>query len=85
MNEIIEMTKKEYPEIDNYLLWICAVDYVMEEMGIKKDSVKGKELYDLYLKERKTFIYNTVKIEEGKKLKSEYNVSQQVDGPSEDE
>ena len=85
VNEIIEMTKKEYPEIDNYLLWLCAVDYVMEEMGLKKDSDKGKELYDLYLKERKTFIYNTVNVEEGDKIKSEYNVLQQVDGPSEDE
>ena len=43
------MTKKEYPEVDNYLLWLCAVDYVMEEMGLKKDPDKGKELYDLYL------------------------------------
>ncbi len=28
VNEIMEATKKEYPNIDNYLLWLCAVDYV---------------------------------------------------------
>ena len=26
VNEIMEATKKEYPNIDNYLLWVCAVD-----------------------------------------------------------
>ena len=36
VNEIMEMTKKEYPTIDNYLLWVCAVDYVLEEKGQKK-------------------------------------------------
>ena len=30
VNEIMEMTKKEYPTIDNYLLWVCAVEYVKE-------------------------------------------------------
>ena len=36
VNEIMEITKKEYPTIDNYLLWVCAVDYVLEEKGLKK-------------------------------------------------
>ncbi len=31
VNEIIEATKKEYPNVDNYLLWLCSVDYVLEE------------------------------------------------------
>ncbi len=33
VNEIMEATIKEYPEyptVDNYLLWLCAVDYVLE-------------------------------------------------------
>ncbi len=38
LNEIMEATKKEYPNIDNYLLWLCAVDYVLEEKGLKKDN-----------------------------------------------
>ncbi len=31
VNEIMEASKKEYPSMDNYLLWLCAVDYVLEE------------------------------------------------------
>ena len=27
-NEILERIKNDYPKIDNYLLWRCAVDYV---------------------------------------------------------
>ena len=84
VNEIMEMTKKEYPNIDNYLLWLCAVDYVLEEMGLKKDSDEGTQMFEKYLKERKTFIYNNVKVEEGDKITSDYNVLQQVSGPTED-
>ena len=64
VNEIMEMTKKEYPTIDNYLLWVCAVDYVLEEKGLKKDNENGVKMYEEYVKQRKTFIYNTVHVEE---------------------
>jgi hypothetical protein len=84
VNDILELTKKEYPNVDNYLLWLCAVDYVLEEMGLKKDSDEGTQLYEKYLKERKTFIYNTVRIEEDDKIKSEYNVLQELSGPEEE-
>ena len=36
VNELIEMTKttkKEFPEMDNDLIWLCAVDCVLEEKG----------------------------------------------------
>ena len=62
VNEIIEATKKEYPNMDNYLLWLCAVDYVLEEKGLKKDNDEGFKMYEEYIKERKIFIYNTVKV-----------------------
>ena len=64
VNEIIEMTKKEYPTMDNYLIWLCAVDYVLEEKGLKKDNEDGVKMYEEYVKQRKTFIYNTVHVEE---------------------
>ena len=64
VNEIIEMTKKEYPTIDNYLIWLCAIDFVLEEKGLKKDSVNGAKMYEEYVKQRNTFIYNTVKVED---------------------
>ena len=85
VNEILKLTKKEYSNVDNYLLWLCAVDYVLDEMGLKKDSDEGTQLYEKYLKERKTFIYNTVSVEDGDTIKSDYNVIQEVDGPTEDD
>lgn len=60
INELVEMTKLEYPQIDNYFVWLCACDFVMEELGIKNDTDLGKSLYEEFLKERKTFIYNNV-------------------------
>ena len=60
INELVEMTKLEYPQIDNYFLWLISVDFVMEELGIKNNTVLGKSLYEDFLKERKTFIYNSV-------------------------
>ncbi len=41
VNEIMEATKKEYPNIDNYLLWVCPVDCVLEEKGLKRDNEDG--------------------------------------------
>jgi len=64
VNEIIEATKKEYPNIDNYLLWVCAVDCVLEEKGLKRDNEDSLKLYEQYVNQRKIFIYNTVKIED---------------------
>ena len=58
----MEAAKKEYPNIDNYLLWLCAVDYVIEENGFKKDNDEGAKMYEEYIKQRKIFIYNTVNV-----------------------
>jgi hypothetical protein len=63
VNEIIEMTKKEYPNMDNYLIWLCAVDYVLEEKGLKNNNKDGANIYEEYVKQRKTFIYNNVTVE----------------------
>ena len=38
INELVELTKQEYPTIDNYLIWLCAVDYMMEELNLKKEN-----------------------------------------------
>ena len=89
VNEIMEATKKEYPNIDNYLLWLCAVDYVLEEKGLKKDNEEGVKMYEEYVKQRKIFIYNTVKVvredlkgpptlaEDDETIKYDYNVLQE--------
>ena len=78
VNEIIEATKKEYPNIDNYLLWLCAVDYVLEEKGLKQDEDDGVKMYEEYIKERKIFIYNTVKVQNDDVIKYDCNVLQEV-------
>lgn len=62
INELVEMTKLEYPQTDNYFIWLCACDFVMEELGIKNESELGKSLYEDFLKERKTTLYNSVQL-----------------------
>jgi hypothetical protein len=78
VNEIMEATKKEYPNVDNYLLWLCAVDYVLEEKGLKKENEDGVKMYEKYLEQRKIFIYNTVKVVDDDVVKYDYNVLQEV-------
>ena len=47
INELIELTKSKFPAVDDYFIWFCAVDYVMEELGLKNDNL-GKEQYNEY-------------------------------------
>jgi hypothetical protein len=74
----MEATKKENPNADNYLLWLCAVDHVLEEKGLKKDNEEGLKMYEDYVKQRKIFIYNTVRVEDDDVIKYDYNVLQEV-------
>jgi len=62
INELVELTKKEFPTMDNYFIWMSAVDYMMEELNIKKDSESGKQFYEDFLKERNKLIYNSVEL-----------------------
>jgi hypothetical protein len=62
INDLVELTKQEFPTMDNYLIWLCAVDYMMEELNIKTDNNFGKIMYDDFLKERNKFIYNSVEL-----------------------
>jgi hypothetical protein len=64
VNEICEQTKKEFPDVDNYFIWICAVDFVMyDEMKIERDSEAGKKLYEDFVNERDKVIYSCVQLE----------------------
>jgi hypothetical protein len=45
VNELVELSMKEFPDVDRYLLWLCAIDYVLkEEMKIDTvdDDIKEK-------------------------------------------
>ena len=64
INELVELTKQEYPTMDCYFIWMCAVDYMMEELNIKKDTDGGKSMYDDFLKERNKTVYNSVELNE---------------------
>jgi hypothetical protein len=64
INELVELTKQEYPNVDNYLIWICAVDYMIEELNIKVDNSSGKQLFEDYLIERNKTLYNCVELKE---------------------
>jgi hypothetical protein len=59
-------------------LWLCAVDYVLEEKGLKKDNEDGVKMYEEYLEQRKIFIYNNVRVEDDDVIKYDYNVLQEV-------
>lgn len=50
VNELVELTLKEFPNTDRYLIWVCAVDYHMREemkLNIDDEDIKTKvdEIY----------------------------------------
>ena len=62
INELMEQCKKEFPNIDNYLLWVCACDYMMEELGIKNENNDWEEVYKKVVEERKNTLYETIEL-----------------------
>ena len=50
--------------MDSYLIWICAVDYMIEELNIKVDNSSAKQLYEDSMKERNKTLYNSVELKE---------------------
>ena len=40
--------------MDNDLIWLCAVDCVLEEKGWKKDDENGAKMYEDSVKQTKT-------------------------------
>ena len=64
INELVELTKYEFPVMDNYFIWLAAVDYMIEELNIKVDNTSGKQCYEDYMKERNKTLYNSVELKE---------------------
>lgn len=47
VNELVELSMKEFPDVDKYFLWVCAVDYVMrEEMKIEINEEELQKTVD---------------------------------------
>ena len=45
VNELVELSLKQFPNVDKYLIWVCAVDYVMKEemkLNIDDEDIKLK-------------------------------------------
>ena len=64
VNELMELTKKEMPHMDNYLLWLCTLDYIIrEELKLDINETEAEEFYKKFQDQKETFIYNNVKIE----------------------
>jgi len=64
VNELMKLCKKEYPTIDNYLLWVQVVDYTLKD-ELKVDTTideHAKELYENYMKERDKREYQSVQL-----------------------
>ena len=64
VNELMELCKKQYPNLDFYLLWISTVDYVLkEELKVETTSEEqAKKWYDEYLNERNKREYQNVQL-----------------------
>lgn len=50
VNELVELSLKQFPNVDKYFLWVCAVDYVLKEemkLDIDDEDIKLKvdEIY----------------------------------------
>jgi hypothetical protein len=48
----------------NYLIWMAAVDYMIEELNIKVDNTSDKQLYEDCLIETNKTLYNNVELNE---------------------
>jgi len=46
LQELINNCKKEYSDIDPYIIWIYSVDYLLNKNGIYADEKLAKELYE---------------------------------------
>jgi hypothetical protein len=64
VNELMELCKKQYPNLDFYLLWILTVDYILkEELKVETTSEEqAKKWYDEYLNERNKREYQNVQL-----------------------
>jgi len=59
LEQLIEACKKEYPEQDNYVLWVVCMNYLLNEQGIYGDEAEAEKLRE----KRKEGIKYSVRIE----------------------
>jgi hypothetical protein len=62
IKELLELCKKEQPQMDSYWLWLCCVDFHIRE-ELKMDPPARSDLITIFEKERETLLYENIKIE----------------------
>ncbi len=53
INELIELSTKEYPDIDPYFIWVVSYNYLLNEQGVNPDEELVQKLRDERSKELK--------------------------------
>ena len=63
VNELVELSMKEFPDVDKYVLWVCAVDYVMrEEMKIEINEEELQKTVDEIYNIENKHVYECVSL-----------------------
>ena len=44
LQQLMEASKKEYPDYDNYVIWVVCMNYLLNEQGIYGDEVEAAKL-----------------------------------------
>ena len=45
LQKLMEMCKAEYPDVDDYFIWLYSVEHLLQEQGYEVDETDGSELY----------------------------------------
>ena len=62
IKELLELCKKDHPQMDPYWLWLCCVDFHIKD-ELKMDPPKKEELKIIFEEESKKILYENIKIE----------------------
>ncbi len=62
IKELLELCKKDQPQMDHYWLWLCCVDFHIKD-ELKMDPPKKEELKIIFEEESKKILYENIKIE----------------------
>jgi len=59
LQQLMEASKKEFPDYDDYVIWIVSMNYLLNEKGIYADEVETAKIRE----RRKEAIKYSVRIE----------------------
>jgi len=62
IKELLELCKKEEPQLDPYWMWLCCVDFHIRE-DLKMEPPIYNDIKNIFEKESQTILYENIKIE----------------------